>query len=273
MKTIQKAAAKAAIMLAGVTLLAAPAAAQEADNSKAEVIESNKRFWKKDSKELRLGYTIANLDRSATYGGSIDGRWGVTLDIMRNIYVHRSPIAGFLKFGIQFGPQINYVNYEKGHGSIGDMIGGGDDDDDGYYDWEDGRDDMSNPTLGKHQLVAGIGIGPTATFMPFYRFDNSNLARLKFRAYFNVVPSYSAYITSTDDETTFHSAFACLFAGGFNIIWRKLDIGFQYKGGRARYKDVVSDIESDIMGGDPFSRGKRPRFASNFYTISIGLCF
>lgn len=226
--------------------------------------EDNQRFWKKGNKELRIGYTFASLDKGASYGGEIDGRVGVSLDIMRNIYLHRGAIGGFLKIGLQFGPQLTYVNFEKGHGSIKDALGGGDEE----------KDEDLTLNLGSHQLMAGVGIGPTLTFMPFFRSNNSNLARLKFRAHFNVVPGYSAYITSDEDEVSFHNAFACMFAGGLNIQWRKLDVGFQYKGGRATYKDLVEEISNGMMGFDPFERtGKKPRFASNFYTINIGLVF
>lgn len=229
-----------------------------------DTADDNQRFWKGGNKEIRLGYSIANLDRGVAFSGKLDGRFGLAFDIMRNIYLHRGAIGGFMKVGLQLGTQFNYVNFEKGHGSLTDLIGGSDDD----------SDDESF-RLGSHQLVAGFGIGPSLTFMPFFKSSNSNLARLKFRAYFNVVPSYSAYITSDEeDDMTFHNAFACMFAGGLNIQWRKLNVGFQYKGGRATYKDLVEDIEYGMMGGNPFEQtGKKPRFASNFYTINIGLVF
>lgn len=250
-------------LILGLLMLAIPGYAgndgKSSDSANSsEVINPN--LWKKDRREFRLGYTFANLDRGSLYGGSLDSRWGLSLDMMNNIYLHRKAIGNFLKFGIQFGAQINYANFEKGHGSIKDMMDGG-------YD-----EDIDSPTLGKHQLIAGIGIGPTATFAPFFKSCNKNLSRLKFRVYFNVVPSYSAIITSDEEEMEFHNAFACMFAGGFNVMWRKLDVGFQYKGGRARYKNLVDDLMEEETGGG-YADGKTPRFATNLWTISVGLVF
>ncbi|MBD5234217.1 MAG: hypothetical protein HDS65_08585 [Bacteroidales bacterium] len=241
-------------------------------------LDDNQRFWRKDSKELRIGYTMGNMDRGIFYGGKIDSRLGVSLDMMRNIYLHRKAIGGFMKVGLQFGLQVNYLNYEKGHGSLsfGSIFGGEEEDDPDYdygYDDDYNYDDEGSIALGTHGLNMGIGIGPTLTFMPFHKSSNANLARLKFRAYFNAVPSWSAFIISSDDEMKLHNAFTCLYAGGFSILWRKLDIGFQYKGGRVRYKDLVQDIMNGEMGNPWVGRTKNPRYGTNMYTISIGLVF
>lgn len=247
----------------------------------AQEVSPAKKFGGKDNWELRLGYTIADFDRGSFYGGALNGRWGLSIDIMRNVYLHRTPIAGMLKFGLQFGPQFNYINFAKGHGSLSGIISGGsDDENDDYYDefgnpiYNDDYDDEEEmmPDLGKHQLVAGLAIGPTVTIAPFINSSNKNLSRLKFRGYFNVVPAFSAIMTANEDETELNSAFTCMYAGGLNIIWRKLDIGFQYKGGRARYKDLVSDLMEDL-GDMHFYHGKAPRFATNLWTVSIGLAF
>lgn len=271
-------------ILTGATLLVSAmlpstAMSQEATSS----VASN--FGGKDKREFRVGYTIADLDRGESYGGKLNGRWGLTVDFMRNIYVHRTPIGGMLKFGIQFGPQISYVNFEKATTSISDLWGGiGDNVDNDYdndygYGYEDPNyddiyddDDDFSMNLGRHQLVVGLGIGPTATVAPFINSSNENLARLKFRAHFNVVPAYSAIITANEDDMEFSNAFACMFAGGVNIIWRRLDIGFQYKGGRTRYKNLVDDLTEEF-GDTYFIKGKAPRFATNMWTISIGLAF
>lgn len=256
---------KQLIMPLMLLAIATPAVyASETDS----VPDGNRHLWQKDKREFRLGYTIADFDRGPYNGGILHSRFGIGLDIMCNVYLHREAIGGFLKFGIQFGGQINYVNFEKGKGklSLGSIYGDG--------DGGDGDYDDETLALGTHLFAAGIGVGPTATFMPFFKANNPNLARLKFRMYFNVVPSYSGFIQSREDDTQWNSAFACNFAGGLNILWRKLDIGFQYKGGKARYRDTVSDIEesvTDVSSG--FAKGKMPRFASNFYTISIGVVF
>lgn len=252
------------IVLLALWAIAAPAVCASDMDS---VPDANQRLWSKDKREFRLGYTMADFDRGPYNGGILQSRFGIALDMMGNVYLHRKAIGGFLKFGIQFGGQINYINFEKGKGklSLGGMFNGADEgDSDSNYE---------DITIGTHLFVAGIGVGPTATFMPFFKSNNPNLARLRFRVYFNVVPSYSGFIKSNEDDTQWNSAFACNFASGLNIFWRKLDIGFQYKGGKARYRDTVSDIEESVTGVSGFEKGKMPRFATNLYTISIGIVF
>lgn len=238
------------------------------DSDDLEAIENvaeNTKFWNGSSNELTLGYTTGSFDLGAD-GGKLSSRWGASLSMLRNIYVHRGPIGGFLKFGIHLGTQINYMNFEKGHGSIKDIADGAFDD---RYD-ESGNYIEDTPSLGKHYLTAGLAVGPTATFMPFFASHDHKLARLKVRLFFHVIPSYAAFITSSEDETEFHSAFECLFSGGLNVIWRKLNVGVEWKGGRARYKGLFEEMDGV---SDLFYDGGKPRYDSKMFTVSIGLAF
>ncbi len=228
------------------------------DNDKKDIIESNKRFWKGSKKLISLGYTTGSFDLGGA-DGKLESRWGASFTAGRNIYVHRKPIANFLKFGIFIGAQISYMNFEKGRGSLSDLTGGWDDE----YD-----EDYMEPTLGKHYLNAGVAVGPTATFLPFFASGNSQLARLKFRTYFHVVPSYSALILSDDEEADMNGAFTCLFSGGLQVLWRKLMIGVEWKGGRAKYKSLFGEYDGIWVGNV-----KSPRLGCRMFTASIGLCF
>lgn len=240
--------------------------------TKADIANDNDRFWKGNNKLFSLGFATGAFDLGKYNGGKLESRWGASLKGGRNIYLHKKPIAHALKFGLFIGADVTYLNFKKGHGGLGDLTSGFGSDDDDYYD-----DYEPEFNLGSHYLTAGIAIGPTATVMPFFWAKNPNLARIKVRPYFQVVPSYSALIVSPeDDDTELHSAFTCMFAGGFELIWRKLSIGFEWKGGRARYKDLISDIVDDYMpetgawvGAD--TRGKQPRYGCRMFTISIGV--
>lgn len=235
------------------------------DVESIDYVAENTKFWNGSSKELTLGYTTGSFDLGAD-GGKLSSRWGASLSMLRNIYVHRGPIGGFLKFGIHFGTQINYMNFEKGHGSIKDIADGSFD---GSYD-ESGNYIEDIPTLGKHYLTAGLAVGPTATFMPFFASHDHKLARLKVRLFFHVIPSYAAFITSGEDETEFHSAFECLFSGGLNVIWRKLNVGVEWKGGSARYNGLFEEMEGS---SDLLYDGGKPRYGCKMFTVSIGLTF
>lgn len=248
------------IMQESETLLVEETPVYHSIDSTDEVIEANKRFWKGSKKFISLGYTTGSFDLGGK-DGMLNSRLGFSFTGARNIYVHRGPIGGFLKFGIFIGAQVSYMNFEKGHGSLSDLTGGG------WEDYED-EEEMVQPTLGKHYLNAGVTVGPSATFLPFFASTNDKLARLKFRTYFNVVPSYSALVISDDDEADLNGAFTCLFSGGLQVIWRKLMIGVEWKGGRARYKSLMGDYDGIWVGNV-----KSPRLGCKMFTASIGLSF
>lgn len=244
-------------------------------DSQSDVIADNQRFWKGGNKLFSVGFTTGSFDKGRYNGGKLTSRWGVAFKAGRNIYVHPKPIANLVKFGIFIGAELNYMNFEKGHGSISSITGGNYyDDDDDYYDDDYYDDDYVS--LGSHYLTAGLAIGPTATFMPFYWCSNPNVARIKVRPFFHVVPSYSALIVSDEDDAEVHGAFACLFSGGFELIWRKLSLGFEWKGGRARYKDFVSDLMDEVYNNDLWigaGQQKQPRMGCKMFTFSIGIEF
>lgn len=250
------------LLLVTFAVCAIGAFAQDTDSLSNKLY--NQDLWKGANKEISAGYTTGSFDLRLD-GGKQTSRWGASLTTLRNIYVHRGAIGGMLKFGIHIGAQINYMNFELGHGSLGDFTGGFD----GNFD-DDDEDEVSS--LGKHYLAAGLALGPTATVMPFIWSGNRNLARLKLRAFFHVVPSYSAYITSDDEETDFHSAFCCYFAGGFNIIWRKLNVGVEWKSGRAKYKGLSENFDFGEFSATS-SEGPKPHYRTNMFTVSLGLAF
>lgn len=227
--------------------------------------EVNQKFWRGGNKVTSLGYTTGSFDLGGT-DDSFKSRWGLTFRANRNVYFHKSAIAGLVKIGLKFGLDVNYMNFEKGHGNLSDVITGGDGYDDSF-------------ALGKHYVTGGLAIGPTVTVMPFAMFSDADLARIKIRPYFNVVPSYSAFIVSDEDDMEVHGAFTCFFSGGFEIIWRKLSLGFEWKSGKARYKDLVGDLMDEIYGEyedglNPLpAETKKPKSTAKMFTISIGLAF
>lgn len=229
---------------------------------KSDIIADNRQLWAGARSLLSVGFTTGSFDRGKYNGGELNSKWGVAFKGGRNIMVHRNPIANLLKFGIFIGVDLNYMNFEKGHGSLSGIMNGSYDDTD------------EDVTLGSHYLAGGIAVGPTATVMPFYWCRNKNVARLKIRPFFNLVPSYSALLISNDVETEIHGAFELMYSGGFEIIWRKLSVGFEWKGGRARYKNLLGDMEGLVpdnvwVGGSDKSR--QPRLGSKMFTVSIGL--
>lgn len=219
----------------------------------------NKDIWKYKGKFL-LGFSTGTLDQKRRFGGEISSRWGVSITSGRNIYLHRGPIGGFLKFGLNIDMNINYLNFAKGSGKLSN-----------FGNIDAGEEGVEPTSLGRHYLTAGIALGPTATFAPFYSSHNRNLALLVFRPYFHVAPSYATYIISENEETELHNAFALWFAAGMEIQWKRLIIGLEWKGSTAKYKGILESIVSDLEDGSESKRSHK--FDMNMINVSIGFAF
>ena len=168
-------------------------------------------IWKYN-KKIMLGFSTGTIDQKVRFGGKLSSRWGLSLYSGRNIFLHRKAIGNFLRFGLNVNMNLNYINFAKGKGSLNDFISGSP-----AQDKDEDSDIGVN--LGRHFLSAGVAVGPTASFAPFYMSANKNLAVLRFRPYFNVVPSYAGYIVSEDDDLELHNAFALWCAAGIEIQW------------------------------------------------------
>lgn len=223
-------------------------------------LAQNSDIWKYKRKFM-LGYTIGTLDQKKRFGGEISSRWGASItSSIAHIYLHRSPIGGFLKFGLNIDLNLNYMNFAKGSGKISDIMHPNDD--------ESGLETIS---LGRHYLTAGVAIGPTASFAPFYASSDKRLASLIFRPYFHVVPSYGAYIISEDDDTDLHNAFALWCAAGLELQWKRLIVGVEWKGSTAKYKGFVDNLISGIDEG--YEAQRSHKFDVNMFNISIGFAY
>lgn len=270
---------KSVLTLAAAVLLTAisglPASAQEetsstyqeinpeGQSSTDEIIANNLQYWKGNGSCFSIGYSTGSFDLGSGEG-KLTSNAGAAFKYNCNIYVHPKPIANMVKFGVSFGPAINYLKYKNGSSNISDLIG----------DPENLGESL--PDFGTHFLTAGIGIGVSATVMPLIMVDNPYLARIKVRPFFHVVPSYSALLVSDQDDMRVHSGFGCLFAGGFELLWRKLSIGFEWKGGTTSYKDLIGDL-AETIGGEEAAEYVGNTGTSNhsthLFTVSLGVSF
>lgn len=222
-------------------------------------LAQNSDIWKYKRKFM-LGYTTGTLDQKKRFGGEISSRWGASITYgIAHIYLHRGPIGGFLKFGLNIDMNLNYMNFAKGSGKISDIMHPNDDGEIGAI------------SLGRHYFTSGLAIGPSASFAPFYASSNKRLASLIFRPYFHVVPSYAAYIISEDDDTEVHGAFALWCAAGLELQWKHLIVGFEWKGSTAKYKGFLDSLISEIADG--YEAEGSHKFDVNMFNFSIGFAF
>ena len=60
-------------------------------------------------KIMNVAFPVQTL--SPDFGNGLESSLGVALVSGRSFYLHRKPIAGMLKFSLDFGSDINYVKY------------------------------------------------------------------------------------------------------------------------------------------------------------------
>ena len=236
------------------------------------------KVWKQ-KKIFNIGFmnqTLKNVDIDE----KLESKSALFLQMGRTISLHKKPIANVLKIGLDWVTDISYASYEKIDEDYIEDEFGDDYFDDEYYEDEEGDilGDLFGMDLGRHQLSAGLGIGPSITYAPFAN-KRSGIAHLKINTYFRFPPSFSAIIFSNDDETEFNNAF-CLYKNwGIGLQWKALYAGFETRWGEAKYKmtdfgeDMFEDIEEIDGINSIFSSGEKIKFKTTSSRLYIGFRF
>lgn len=193
------------------------------DTQKAEL---NRAVWKDRAKYFNLGYVKQTLaDR--TYGGELKSDFGASLSWGKTYYLHRKPLFGMLKFGLDWSwMDINYAKF--------------------LLDAFDGETGEPLPS-DVHQAEIGMQFGPSLTVNPVHR--------LKVGGYFRVTPSYSLLYM---DETVHHH-YVTFCNAGCTLAWKVVSVGVEWRWGTASYDGLKFDEdafdEDYAEGGDAPSAG------------------
>lgn len=184
----------------------------------ARTAESDRKIWKNRAKYFNMGYVKQTL--TGQDGGELKSDLGASISWGRTYYLHRKPLFGMLKFGLDWSwLDLNYAKY-----GLGDYAGNGYDDGEGPYEGEDWVDE-DFPTTAHHAEI-GMSFGPSVTVNP--------VGHLKASAYFRVTPSFSGiYI---DD---FGSGYATFFNVGGAISYKAISLGVETRWGQSKYKNLV----------------------------------
>ena len=148
-------------------------------------------------KIMNVAFPVQTL--SPDFGNGLESSLGVALVSGRRFYLHRKPIAGMLKFSLDFGSDINYVKYRPL---------------DGDYNISP---DSGIGISGRHQADIGLFVGPAVTVNP--------VSDLKIGVYFRAVPSYSLIMTESD---VLHG-FVPYFTYGGEVSWRWIGIYLAFR--------------------------------------------
>ena len=152
--------------------------------------ENNNRLRKK---YRNLSFVKQEFEPASYFGmdQTLKSNFGAAFTVGRTFYLHKKPIAGLIRFGLDATWfDLNYTNYKL------------------EYHWEDNYDEEEEPeTSNFHQAEIGMQVGPSVTVNP--------VGKLNVNAYFRFAPSFSALY----DDDTLLGNYASYFVTGGGISY------------------------------------------------------
>ena len=206
----------------------------------------NKKIWNDRAKYFNIYYVNQSISQE-----DIDGTWkndfGVAMAMGKTFYLHKKPILGMIKFGIDWSYfDLNFAKYTdnwgffNGEGEYGY--------DNYYYDYGYGYTDDSYYGLEPediYQAEIGTAIGVSVTVNPY--------DHIKAAGYFRVVPSYSMLYAAED----FSGSYGTFFLAGGSVAYKAISLGIEARWGKTKYDsmlnlDDLDDIDESMSTDDIF---------------------
>ena len=206
----------------------------------------NKKIWNDRAKYFNIYYVNQSISQE-----DIDGTWkndfGVAMAMGKTFYLHKKPILGMIKFGIDWSYfDLNFAKYTdnwgffNGEGEYGY--------DNYYYDYGYGYTDDSYYGLEPediYQAEIGTAIGVSVTVNPY--------DHIKAAGYFRVVPSYSMLYAAED----FSGSYGTFFLAGGSVAYKAISLGIEARWGKAKYDsmfnlDDIDEIDESMSTDDIF---------------------
>lgn len=144
----------------------------------------------------------------------------------RTYYLHKKPIAGMIKFGID----VNYMDmsFAKYPDLPAEPSASADED-----------EDSPLIDLGIMQMEYGIGVGPSVTVNP--------VDHLKASVFFHVTPSYSLMV----QNSSLYHHYATFLNVGLSVAYRVISIGVEHRWcGKVNYNGLTMDRVDEVYDED-----------------------
>ena len=220
-------------------------AQMESHMASMEQEQELQKTWKR-RKYWKIGITSPNLER--TDGEEMKWKTNGSFFIQkgRTSYLHSKPIAGMIKFGIDYGfIDVTYSKLELKEISYSSESGtrasdGFDDIVSGDPDGDIGISELTGIKLGMHKIDYGFHVGPSISVNPW----NKLIAT----AYFHVMPTASSVIQNDN----FAYGFGCMMAAGVSVAYKAISLGVEGVWGKVKYTqtDFSGDEEEEDYGYD-----------------------
>lgn len=191
-------------------------------------------MWK-HKKYFRVGYV--NQSVTSASGSDMQSRFGIDLLKGRSFFLHKKPIAGLMKFAIDFGVYLNYTMYRD---DVATTESGGSD---GYQEGEqagetteDGGSDGMMGFFSKNyppqSFDFGLMLGPSLTINP--------VADLRIAAYWHVMPAGSMFLKNSN----MGAGFIPYMNYGLELTYRWIGLGVERKYGNGNLWSINNMIEN-----------------------------
>ncbi|MBR5333807.1 MAG: hypothetical protein IKV33_03620 [Alistipes sp.] len=176
--------------------------------------ECDTRIWKDRAGYFNVGFVQQTVIEDYTFSLMNDdvlmkSDWGVSLTSGKTFYLHKKPLGGMVKFGLDWS--WFDINVASSLAEAGYIPG----------PW----------FMHMYQAEIGMQLGPSVTINPVHH--------LKASAYFRVAPSYSA-IYEVEVECGYGN-YATMYNAGATVAWKILSVGVEYRGGKCAYKSFDGD--------------------------------
>lgn len=166
-----------------------------------------------------INLSFSNIEMKQDGSPSLKSNYGGAFTVGRTYFVHKEPIAGMVRFGVDATWfDINYNNYKI------------------EYRYKD-QGGYESEVSSFHQAEIGVQVGPSITISP--------ISKLNIHCYFRYAPSFSALY----DGDSFRGGYASYFVGGGAVSYGVIGLGVEARFGGCNYK-TFGGGEGDDKGYD-----------------------
>ena len=179
--------------------------------------------------------------------------WGLSIQFGHNYRLHRNPISNILQFCIDYTFIDLSANHFKTTGQYSSKTKDASTSSKYYFPWN----------IEKYDFNFGMSLGPSITLAPFTSNENRALHFLKFNLYYHIGYHISMLYAPTEDSADKQDGtnkgmeaisdavkmqwgHGLTHSIGFNISWKFIGLGYEYRHGSLDYKAV----DTSTFGSD-----------------------
>lgn len=198
------------------------------------------KVWKR-RKYWKLGFNFPTIER--TDGAEMQWKTDIAVSIVRGktAYLHSKPIAGMVKFGIDYGfMDLSYakLKFKNAGYANSPVLPSNPDTGDGFGnivgDEPSGSvGDVMDVNLGMHKFEYGMHVGPSINVNPW---DHLILS-----AYFHLNPTASGIL----ENSNFSYGFGLAMSAGFSVSYKAVSVGVEGLWSKIKYTQASFDEYDD----------------------------